>query len=61
MTDHGAFVLVNIYGPAISSAEKHEERFPFKMLFYQARVACTAVGTVLVRWYSCMVVAFVCD
>lgn len=35
LTDHGAFVLVNVYGPAISSEERAEERMAFKMQFYR--------------------------
>ncbi len=37
LTDHGAFVLVNVYGPAISSEERAEERMAFKMQFYRVR------------------------
>ena len=33
ITDHGAFVLFNIYGPAVTS--ELSERFAFKMRFYQ--------------------------
>lgn len=38
VTDHGAFVLFNLYGPAITSSdeERAEERLGFKMRFYQA-------------------------
>ncbi|GAX82997.1 hypothetical protein CEUSTIGMA_g10424.t1, partial [Chlamydomonas eustigma] len=36
VTDHGAFVLFNVYGPAISSEEKAAERMEYKMMFYQA-------------------------
>ena len=35
ITDHGAFVLFNIYGPAVTS--ELNERFAFKMRFYQVR------------------------
>lgn len=35
MTDHGAFVLINVYGPAISSEERLEDRFAFKLQLYQ--------------------------
>lgn len=35
MTDHGAFILVNVYGPAISSEERLEDRFAFKLQLYQ--------------------------
>ncbi|KAK9901314.1 hypothetical protein WJX75_005948 [Coccomyxa subellipsoidea] len=35
MTDHGAFVLVNVYGPAISTEESAEERYAFKLRFYE--------------------------
>ena len=36
ITDHGLFVLINVYGPAISTEESAEERFAFKLRFYQA-------------------------
>ncbi len=35
VTDHGAFVLFNVYGPAITSEESAEERFAFKLRFYE--------------------------
>ena len=38
MTDHGAFVLVNVYGPAISTEDSAEERYAFKLQFYKVRV-----------------------
>ena len=38
LTDHGAFVLVNVYGPAISTEDSAEERYAFKLQFY--RVGC---------------------
>jgi hypothetical protein len=31
-------VLVNVYGPAISTEERAEERYAFKLRFYQARM-----------------------
>jgi len=34
-TDHGLFLLVNIYGPALTSEEKLEERLAFKLSFYK--------------------------
>ena len=34
ITDHGAFVLFNIYGPAISGGDGAEERFAFKLAFF---------------------------
>lgn len=39
MTDHGAFVLINVYGPAISSEERLEDRFAFKLQLYEVRLA----------------------
>ena len=33
MTDHGAFVLVHLYGPAVTDIEA--ERFPRKLAFYK--------------------------
>ena len=35
VTDHGAFVLFNLYGPAITSEESAKERFAYKLQFYQ--------------------------
>ena len=35
MSDHGAFVLVNVYGPAISTEDSAEERYAFKLQFYK--------------------------
>ena len=37
VTDHGAFVVINIYVPALSIEEKIEERFEFKMRFLAVR------------------------
>ena len=31
----GAFVLVNVYGPAISTEERAGERYAFKLRFYE--------------------------
>ena len=36
VTDHGAFVLFNVYGPAIAGDDK--ERFAFKLAFYEVRL-----------------------
>lgn len=36
ITDHGNFVLFNIYAPAITSAETAENRMEFKMKFFKA-------------------------
>eukprot|EP00873_Tetraselmis_striata_P013488 jgi/Tetstr1/433752/TSEL_022971.t2 len=36
VTDHGAFVLINLYGPALSMEESLEERLKFKLRFYEA-------------------------
>ena len=36
VTDHGAFVLFNVYGPAISNEENAAERYAFKLDFYKA-------------------------
>lgn len=35
VTDHGLFLLVNLYGPALSIEEKFEERLAFKRDFYR--------------------------
>lgn len=37
VTDHGAFVLFNVYGPAITNADTAEERFTFKLRFFEVR------------------------
>ena len=42
ITDHGAFILFNLYGPAITSEENAAERFAYKMRLYQ--VSCTALN-----------------
>lgn len=38
VTDHGAFVLINLYGPALSMEESLEERLKFKLRFYEVWV-----------------------
>lgn len=35
ITDHEAFILFNLYGPAITSEENAAERFAYKMRLYQ--------------------------
>ena len=40
LTDHGGFVLVNVYGPAISTEDSAEERYAFKLQFYKVRQSC---------------------
>lgn len=41
VTDHGQFILVNLYGPALTCEERVEERLTFKLRFYQVlEVAC---------------------
>ena len=41
ITDHGAFILFNLYGPAITSEESAEERFAYKLRLYQVRLLIT--------------------
>ncbi|DBB00825.1 hypothetical protein WJX77_012431 [Trebouxia sp. C0004] len=52
ITDHEAFILFNLYGPAITSEENAAERFAYKMQLYQAlqcRVeACLAAGRAVI-------------
>lgn len=36
-TDHGQFVLINIYAPALTSEENFEERVDFKMKWYKVQ------------------------
>ncbi|KAK9830809.1 hypothetical protein WJX74_008240 [Apatococcus lobatus] len=38
LTDHGDFVLGNIYAPAMTSEENAEERFQYRMQFYKALI-----------------------
>ncbi|KAK9867360.1 hypothetical protein WJX84_005602 [Apatococcus fuscideae] len=38
LTDHGDFVLGNIYAPAMTSEENAEDRFQYRMQFYKALV-----------------------
>ena len=45
ITDHGAFILFNLYGPAITSEESAEERFAYKMRLYQVHLVYWASGT----------------
>lgn len=35
ITDHEAFILFNLYGPAITSEESAADRFAYKMQLYQ--------------------------
>lgn len=35
ITDHGQFVLIHLYGPAVTNIQA--ERFPRKLTFYKAR------------------------
>lgn len=35
LTDHGDFVLGNIYAPAMTSEENAEDRFQYRMQFYK--------------------------
>jgi hypothetical protein len=37
ITDHGHFVLFNIYGPAITDASTAEQRMQYKLMFYEVR------------------------
>jgi hypothetical protein len=49
VTDHGAFVLFNLYGPAITNEETAEERMAFKLHFYKVPPApsvCCPCGAV---------------
>lgn len=36
VSDHQAFILFNLYGPAISSEENAADRFAYKLQFYKA-------------------------
>ena len=35
VTDHQAFIIFNIYGPAISNEENAAERYAYKLQFYK--------------------------
>ncbi len=48
MTDHGAFVLFNVYGPAVTS--ELNERFAFKMRFYQVRSCSSSTHAIPAHW-----------
>ncbi|KAL0047212.1 hypothetical protein WJX82_009612 [Trebouxia sp. C0006] len=52
ITDHEAFILFNLYGPAITSEENAAERFAYKMRLYQAlqcrMEACLAAGRAVI-------------
>ncbi len=37
MTDHGAFILINVYGVAITNADTANERRAFKLRFFEVR------------------------
>jgi exonuclease III len=37
MTDHGAFILINVYGVAITNADTADERRAFKLRFFEVR------------------------
>ncbi len=37
VTHHGPFVVFNVYGPALSIEERMEERFAFKLRFFEVR------------------------
>ncbi len=46
VTDHGAFVLFNVYGPAVcvSDADESRARFQFKLEFYQVCLSWLGLG-----------------
>ena len=37
ITDHGHFILFNLYGPAITNEESAEERFAYKLRLYKVQ------------------------
>ncbi|KAL3155760.1 hypothetical protein ABBQ32_012777 [Trebouxia sp. C0010 RCD-2024] len=43
ITDHGSFVLLNVYAPAVTNIDN--ERFPMKMTLYQACPCASLVGS----------------
>jgi len=44
ITDHEAFILFNLYGPAITSEENAAERFAYKMRLYQVMLNCQGIS-----------------
>jgi hypothetical protein len=44
VTDHEAFILFNLYGPAITSEENAAERFAYKMQLYQVMFNCQGIS-----------------
>ena len=52
ITDHGAFVLFNIYGPALTSEdeEARRQRADFKLAFYKASRGRLARGGTVLSW-----------
>ena len=42
ITDHEAFILFNLYGPAITSEENAADRFAYKMRLYEVRGSLTS-------------------
>ena len=47
ITDHEAFVLFNLYGPAITSEEIAAERFAYKMQLYQVTFNWHVIASML--------------
>ena len=51
VTDHGAFVLLNVYGPAITNADSADERFAFKLRFFEARGPVRLHAPCSAKWH----------
>ncbi len=47
ITDHEAFILFNLYGPAITSEENAAERLAYKMRLYQVMFNCHIIASML--------------
>lgn len=43
ITDHEAFILFNLYGPAITSEENAADRFAYKLRLYEVRGSLTSL------------------
>lgn len=52
ITDHEAFILFNLYGPAITSEENAAERFAYKMQLYQVMCNCRGISLQACRLWS---------
>ena len=52
VTDHGEFVLFNVYGAAISNEENAAERYAYKLDFYKASPSAWSLAPCLLHHCS---------